>query len=132
MPVFNNLSLDRAHHILRLADESFRTEERSGKSVFDPEELMELLSEPPRPERAALLDELGNLTHAEALDLVGIMYVGRGDYVEDEANAQQVADAFNAQLSTFSLDSVENLVQICAGKDLVFHQYLRRGLDLLA
>lgn len=132
MPVFKNLSIARANHILSLADRSFEALPDREPRVIGAGELLDRMREPERPERRALLDELDTLTQREALDLVAIMYVGRGDYIEDSQDGQQVLDAFNAQLRDFAGDDVDSLIEACAGKDLAFHRYLRRGLALLS
>ena len=132
MPIYRNLSQVRANEILRLADASFQSESEFGQEFYDADDIIRRLSEPPRPERAALLDELDSLSHSEALDLVGIMYVGRGDYIDVEEDSVQVVEAFNAQLSDFARQSSDDLVRICAEKDLAFHIYLRKGMALLA
>ncbi|MNC84140.1 hypothetical protein D3C75_1385080 [compost metagenome] len=60
------------------------------------------------------------------------MYVGRGDYIDDEDDKGQVKHAFQTQVDDFSNREAGELTRICAEKDLVLHRYLNEGLKRLA
>lgn len=135
MPAYKHLSKEKANSILKQADLSFAAESKhalDGIVVMGSKDSIDRMFREPEPERRALLDTLAELSQPEALDLVGIMYVGRGDYIDDESDRQQVLEALQAQLDAFRAQGAEDLVSICAEKDLVFHEYLRKGLELLS
>ncbi len=134
MPIYSSLSQVRANQILTLADQSFAAhmaDAPEGGLEYGSTEALERMFREPAAERKALLNALDELSHPEALDLIAIMYVGRGDYIEDSHDVVQVKAAFNIQSRDFQGREVSELVSICAEKDLAFHEYLRRGLDLL-
>lgn len=124
-----HLSNDIASSIAKLAEASFRFDQASpatGEAVI--EQILAPASEP----RQALLDALDALSQPEAVELVALMYVGRGDLVEDRGNKLHARRAFQVHVNDFSSRNKDDLAFICAEKDSVLHEYLNNGLAHLA
>lgn len=129
----NHLKNEKAQYIAELAEASFNFDQAKEAGVaYDSDDFIERILAPASKPRQALLDELDTLSQAEAVELVALMYVGRGDYIDDQNDKGQVMHAFQTQVDDFSSREAEQLTHICAEKDLVLHRYLKEGLKLLA
>jgi hypothetical protein len=126
-----NLSISSATIIARLANDSHEKykQEHPGSRVIGSGELKELIMERDSEEQVALREAINELSTPELMDLVALMYVGRGDYVEDLANADSVREAYASHLNSVSQDSRQNLLDILGGKGAAIHRYLAQGLE---
>lgn len=124
-----NLSLDKAIKLAKLAHAkhaAYREKNPAG-GIWESSDLGRLMFEPDSAEATAFKEQVRSLTKEESVDAVALMYVGRGDYVEDDS-AKSVRAAFEMHRETFSHSAHDELTEKLLSKEAVMHRYLEDGI----
>jgi hypothetical protein len=126
-----DLTLAKAANLARLAEKRHAEyrERHPGGGIVSSTDLRDLVFEPESEEAAAYRVAVENLTKAEAQDAVALMYVGRGDHLDEEQSLESVRDAFEGHHHFASADSREQLIDTLLSKTAVMHRYLKNGID---
>jgi hypothetical protein len=94
------------------------------------------------PEEQALRDALNKLSHAQALDLVAMMYTGRymlenepyenneddGEGMDEQFPMEKFEDVYKDHLRNFQHHDIGTLTSMCEQKTNVLHRYLEIAL----
>lgn len=91
-------------------------------------DLAALVFAPDIPEWTAFKTALNALSVPELKDLVALMYVGRGDHVDDMSSPTDIRKAFKGHREMVERDSQDSLTSIVYGKNARFHDYFDRGI----
>ncbi|WP_212625051.1 DUF3775 domain-containing protein [Pseudomonas sp. PP3] len=126
-----HLSIPKAATIARLAANSHEAylKRHPGKRVIGSSELKSLIREPDSDDQVAFEGALRALSADELLDLVALMCVGRGEYVENSEDQKSILSAFARHLHAFSKGTHEQLLDYISGNEAVIHRYLAQGLE---
>jgi hypothetical protein len=127
----NNLNINKAATIATLAlasHEEYR-QRHPGSRVIGSGELKDLVFEPDSQEELAFKAAMNALSDDELRDLVAVMYVGRGDHVDDPEDPASIRKAFDGHVRSCSMDNREQLIDVLSGKGAVIHRYLAQGLE---
>lgn len=130
-----NLSFSKAEALAALAFASYQQYEATSTTlgrIVDATDIAQQLAKPVSAERTALEHAMGHLSHAEALDLNALMYLGR-DYLHstDFHDKDKIREIFDSYAIDFSSEDTEQLIGSCLEKDLALHLYLSIGLKCI-
>lgn len=105
--------------------------ENNKEEIFGGQDLAALVFAPEIPEWTAFNTALNSLSLPELKDLVALMYVGRGDHIDDVNNPANIRKAFEGHRAMVERDTQDSLISIVHGKNARFHDYFDRGIARL-
>jgi hypothetical protein len=124
-----SLSFEKAGQIKDLAVtyvDAYRADHKEGP--LGGQDLAALVLAEDIPEWKAFKTALLSLSLPELKDLVALMYVGRGDHVENENDPANIRAAFEGHRARLDRDDQDSLTTIVHGKNARFHGYFERGI----
>lgn len=126
-----HLTTEKASQLADLAEKRHAEyrERNPGGKIVGSGDLKDLILVPESAEALAFRLAVNELTESEARDAVALMYVGRGDYLEDDHSPEKVSSTFDGHVESFSKDSKDQLTGVLLSKAAVMHRYLKDGID---
>lgn len=126
-----SLTFAKANELSDLAtarNNEYRSRHPSGQ-IWSGQDLKELVKEPESLESIAFKEKIRSLTKEESLDAVALMYVGRGDCLEEEnqEDPKSIREVFGIHHKSFSNDSHADLTEKLLSKGAAIHEYLDIG-----
>lgn len=120
----DSLNFEKAGQIKDLAVAYVAAYRENDKSEsLGGQDLAALVFAPDIPEWTAFKTALNALSVPELKDLVALMYVGRGDHVDDLNSPTDIRKAFKGHREMVERDSQDSLTSIVYGKNARFHDY---------
>lgn len=125
-----DLSLKKASELAKLAEAKYEEYCKTHKpGISGGQELYDLIMEPESEEAKRYRIAVQALSLDEARDAVALMYVGRGDYLDDASSVESARQAFLSHHQASSKDTFDQLTTTLLGKGLRMHRYLKDGAE---
>lgn len=125
-----DLSLKKTSELTKLAEAKYEAYCKTHKpGISGGQELYELIMEPESEQAKQYRIAVQALSLDEARDAVALMYVGRGDYLDDDRSIESARQAFLSHHEASSKDSLDQLTTTLLGKGLRMHRYLKDGAE---
>ncbi|MFK3943540.1 hypothetical protein ACI2KC_17970 [Pseudomonas monteilii] len=126
-----DLSLAKASELADLASKKYEEYCRTNKpGISGGQDLVDsMLGEFKSEEAKAYRNAVLALSVPEARDAVALMYVGRGDHLDDELSTDSAREAFLHHHQMSSMDSFDQLTDVLLDKGLRMHRYLKDGTE---
>lgn len=118
------LSTDTIYKIVSLAESvlSFEVVRMSGQNLVSQVVNVGFLND------LLLKSILRSLSQPEMVELVAVMFIGRGDYISSSNSKEQIRQAFRMHVEELSSKHKIYLEKICSGNGFLFCYYVGRGL----